>query len=210
MDQNHHLVFLQRSWLLVWRGGGCGGLGGRGLVPGGWDREVNPWHNVAKIELSLSSLAKNPCLSLTFELLQALFSRWPVVRSLSVLSVCNSLNFSLLKWQRILLSRWQARLPTVDNTAQYVPRSCSFSSLRTHRSTLNDSFLVFQFFFMCQESVLILLARLGLVCKIDLNRLECLNSSRTASAADMLPRNFDDETHLSCSHYYHLCHNHQK
>ena len=47
---------------------------------------------------------------------------------------------------------------------------------------------------MCQESVLILLARLGLVCKIDLNRLECLNSSRTASAADMLPRNFDDET----------------
>ena len=46
---------------------------------------------------------------------------------------------------------------------------------------------------MCQESVLILLARLRLVCKIDLNRLECLNSSRTASA-DMLPRNFDDET----------------
>ena len=64
---------------------------------------------------------------------------------------------------------------------------------------------------MCQESVLILLARVRLVCKIDLNRLECLNSSRTASA-DMLPRNFDDETLAlqSSSHYYDLCHNHQK
>ena len=114
-----YLVFLQCSWFLVGRGGSCGGLGGGGLIPGGGHREVHPWHpagvsNAGKIEFSLGSQQpKKPSVS-DFWVVASFFC-WPVVRSLSVLSECNFLNFSLLKWQRNLLSR----RPGCQHTTQH-------------------------------------------------------------------------------------------